>query len=65
MEKKALFEILVPTMRNDGRPIRTRPEMDEIIAMTMKYYDQLAVLAYKVSDEVILRHADGTGNDIG
>ena len=47
------------------RIIATRSEMDAIIDMTMKYYDQLAVLAYKVSDEVILRHADGTGNDIG
>ena len=112
MVKKALFEILVPTMRNDGRPIRTRfhkvwdakvrdisggltimpvakgqwlfkdelfqermipvriiatrSEMDKIIDMTLKYYEQLAILAYKVSEEVILRHADGVeAEDIG
>jgi hypothetical protein len=110
VEKKSMWEILVPTMRNDGRPIRTRfhkvwddkvrsisggltvmpvargqwlfkeklfeermipvriiatrSEIDSIIDMTMKYYEQLAVLAYKVSDEVILRHKDGDG-DIG
>ena len=110
--KKCLWEILVPTMRNDGRPIRirfhkvwdakvrdisggltimpvakgqwlfkdelfqermipvriiaTRSEMDKIIDMTIKYYEQLAVLAYKVSEEVILRHADGVAaEDIG
>src|ERR1035437_7205049 len=102
--KKCLWEILIPTMRNDGRPIRTRfhkvwdekvrdisggltimpvakgqwlfkdelfqermipvrmiatrTEMDKIIDMTLKYYEQLAVLADKVSEEVILRHAD-------
>ena len=101
-EKKALYEILVPTMRNDGRPIRlrfhkvwdekirnisngltimspvkgqwlfknelfqermipvriiaTRTEMDKIINMTLKYYDQLAILAYKISDEVLMRY---------
>ena len=109
---KCLWEILVPTIRNDGRPIRlrfhkvwdakvreisggltimpvakgqwifqeklfqermipvriiaTRSEMDLIIAMTLEYYEQLAVLAYKVSEEVILRHAKGSeANDIG
>jgi hypothetical protein len=108
--KKAMWEILVPTIRNDGRPIRTRfhkvwdekvrlisggltimpvakgqwvykenlfeermipvriiatrKQIEDIIDMTMKYYEQLAVLAYKVSDEVILRHANGEG-DIG
>lgn len=100
---RQLWEILVPTMRNDGRPIRTRfhkvwdakvreisggltimpvakgqwifkemlfeermipvriiatrDQIDKIIDMTMKYYEQLAVLAYKISDDVILRHA--------
>ena len=112
MAKKCLWEILVPTMRNDGRPIRTRfhrvwdikvreisggltimpvakgqwlfkdelfqermipvriiatrIQMDVIINMTLNYYEQLAVLAYKVSEEVILRHANGnTAEDIG
>jgi len=38
------------------RIIASREQMDAIIDMTMKYYDQLAILAYKVSDEVILKH---------
>lgn len=41
-------------------PVRimcTREEIEKIIDFTIKYYDQLAVLAYKVSDEVIMRHA--------
>jgi len=109
-EKKCLWEILVPTMRNDGRPIRTRfhkvwdekvraisggltvmpvakgqwvykdelfeermipvriistrDEIEAIITMTMAYYEQLAVLAYLVSETVILRHANKQ-NDIG
>jgi len=100
---KGLWEILVPTVRNDGRPIRTRfhrvwdnkvrtisggltimpvakgqwvhgdetfkermipvrmiasrNEMDQIVDMTLIYYEQIAVLAYKIADEVILRHA--------
>lgn len=101
--KKELWEILVPTMFNDGRPIKTRyhrvwdrkvyeitggltiltptkgkwvcPEgslfeermipvriactreqIDKIVDMTMIYYHQLAILAYKVSDEVILKN---------
>jgi len=99
---RSLWEILVPTIRNDGRPIRvrfhrvwdekiraisgglsilapargqwintegrlftermipvrllaTRVEIEKIIDMTMEYYDQEAVLAYKISDEVILK----------
>lgn len=100
-----LWEILVPTQRNDGRPIRTRfhrvwddkvrkitggltilapargqwvapdgvlfkermipvriactrAQIEAIIDITLKYYEQLAVLAYRVSDEVILKHAE-------
>ena len=95
-----LWEILVPTQNNDGKPFRTRyhkvwdekvrkisggltilppakgqwvcPEgelftermipvrilatsdqMNEIAEMTAKYYDQIAVLAYKISTYVI------------
>jgi len=101
---RSLYEILVPTVRNDGRPFRlryhrvwdsrvreisggltimtpakgqwlhkdelftermipvrviaTRKEMDKIIDLTMNYYDQLAVLAYRISDEVILKVRD-------
>lgn len=104
MNKKELWEVLVPTVRNDGRPIKTRfhrvwdakvygitggltiltpakgrwispdgklfaermipvrtvatkQQIDEIVKMTLKYYEQLAVLAYKISDEVLLVEA--------
>ena len=103
-EVKELWEILVPTVRKDGRPIHTRfhkvwdakvraisggltilqpakgqwihpedgtlfaermipvrimctrSEIEKIIDITLEYYDQLAVLAYRVSDIVILKH---------
>ena len=38
------------------RIIATREQIEEIIDMTMEYYDQLAVLCYKLSDEVILKN---------
>lgn len=98
-----LWEILVPCVRNDGRPIRvrfhrvwdakvreisggltimkpargqwidphegdlyeermipvrfvaTREQMEEIVDMTCVYYEQLAVLCYRIADEVIYR----------
>lgn len=99
---KTLWEILVPTVRNDGRPFRlryhrvwdqkvrqisggltimpvargqwvhkdelftermipvriyaTREEMDQIVDLTLKYYDQIAVMAYRIAEEVILKH---------
>jgi hypothetical protein len=103
METKSLWEILVPTVSNEGKPYRTRyhrvwdarvraltngltiltpakgqwisPEgqlycermipvrvlctktdIEKIIDFSMVYYDQLAILAYKISDEVILKH---------
>lgn len=37
------------------RIVATRAEIDMVIDMTMNYYDQLAVLCYKLSDDVILR----------
>jgi hypothetical protein len=40
-------------------PIRivcTRYQIDKIVDMTIEYYDQEAVLAYKISNEVILRY---------
>lgn len=37
------------------RIIATREEIEKIIDMTMIYYEQLAVLAYKLSSEVILK----------
>jgi hypothetical protein len=36
--------------------IATKTQINEIVDFTLKYYDQLAILAYKVSDQVILRH---------
>jgi len=98
---QSLWEILVPTMRNDGRPFRTRyhrvwdakvreisggltirpvekgqwvyqgvlfkermipvrilasrEQIEKIVDLTLKYYDQIAVMAYKISDEVIMK----------
>jgi len=103
VENKSLWEILVPTQSNEGKPYRTRyhrvwdakvravangltiltpakgqwvaptgelysermipvrilctkEDIDKIIDLTMVYYDQLAILAYKISDDCILRH---------
>ena len=102
-DTKEMWEILVPTVHNNGKPIKTRfhrvwdkrvyqitggltiltptkgkwvcpagglfeermipvrvactrKEIDAIIDVTIKYYDQKAVLAYKVSDEVIIKY---------
>lgn len=101
---KSMWEILVPTMRPTGEPIKTRchkawdekvrkitngltisapakgqwidprgelaverilpvrilatdGEMNKIVDMTIKHYEQEAVLAYKISTEYILRYA--------
>jgi hypothetical protein len=101
-EERGLWEILVPTVRNDGRPIRTRfhrvwdakvreisggltvltpakgqwispdgvlfkermipvrflatrASAEAIVEYTKIYYEQKAVLAYKISHEVILK----------
>ena len=37
------------------RIMATRQEMEKVVDLTLKYYDQLAVLCYKISDEVILK----------
>jgi len=96
-----LWEILVPTVRNDGRPFHlryhkiwdnkvreithgltimpvtkgqwidkgntfvermipvriacTREQIEQIIDFTIKYYEQIAVMAYKISEEVIIK----------
>ena len=45
-------------------PVRiaaTRTQINKIIDLTLEYYDQLAVLCYKVSDEVIIRHVCDKG----
>jgi hypothetical protein len=98
-----LYEILVPTVRNNGKPIRrrfhrvwdekvrkisggltvltpakgqwispsgelfqermipvrikcTREQIDKISDMTAEYYEQEAVMFYRVSDEVVIKH---------
>lgn len=103
MDNKLLWEVLVPTISNEGKPYRTRyhkvwdskvralangltifkpakgnwlspsgelysermipvrilcteAEINKIIDFTMNYYNQLAVLAYVVSDRYILKH---------
>lgn len=38
------------------RIVATRDQIESIIQMTLEYYDQLAVLCYKLSDEVILSY---------
>lgn len=100
-----LWEILVPTIRSSGIPIRTRfhrvwdakvrkisggltiltpvkgqwvspigqlfaermipvrisctrDQINQIIDMTLKYYEQQAIFCYKISDEVIIRYAN-------
>jgi hypothetical protein len=99
---RQLWEILVPTVRNNGKPFRTRyhrvwdakvraisngltimpvakgqwlhqdklyaermipvriiatrAEIEKIIDMSLVYYDQLAIMAYRISEEVILKH---------
>lgn len=40
------------------RILASREEMEQVINLTLKYYDQLAVLCYKISDEVILKYRD-------
>lgn len=103
INKKTMWEILVPTIRNNGTFIKTRfhrvwdtevrkisggltiltpakgqwvspdgelfaermipvriictkEEIEKIIKFSMKYYSQLAILAYEISNNVILRH---------
>lgn len=106
MTELELWEVLVPTVRNDGKPYRTRhhrvwdsrirkltggltvmpvakgqwvspdgvlfrermipvriackpAHMAEIIAVTMQHYpDQIAVMAHRVSDKVLIVHRD-------
>ena|SRR5208337_1573158 len=106
--KYELWEILVPTVRNNGKPIHTRfhrvwdakvreisggltirkPEkgqwvhpvskgviaermipvkvsgtrrqIERVCWMTAKYYDQEVVMAYRISEEVLMVHKDGT-----
>jgi hypothetical protein len=38
----------------------TRRQIEEICWMTAKYYDQEVVMAYRISEEVLMVHKDGT-----
>lgn len=109
-EPTYLWEVLVPTVRNDGRPfylryhkiwdekvkaisggltimkpakgqwidpktndlyedrtipvrfIATREQMLRIVDMTCVYYEQLAVLCYRIADEVVIRTIEEATN---
>lgn len=42
-------------------PVRiaaTRPQIEKVIDMTLDYYDQLAIMCYRISDTVIIRHRE-------
>ena len=50
----ALFtERMIPV-----RILATREEMEAIVNMTIEYYSQIAVMAYRISDEVILKYGN-------
>lgn len=40
------------------RIVATREEIEIVAELTLVYYDQLAVLCYKISDEVIVKRRD-------
>jgi hypothetical protein len=50
-EGQSVRERMIPV-----RVMCTREQIDQIIDLTLEYYDQLAVMAYRVSDEIILKH---------
>jgi hypothetical protein len=104
-DKRTMWEILVPTIRSNGKPIKTKchknwdqkvrkitggltifspakgqwispagdlflervipvrilaseKEMNEIVDMTLLFYEQKAVLAYQLGDSYILKYSD-------
>ena len=40
------------------RIMATRTEIEQVVDLTLEYYDQIAVICYKISDEVILKYKD-------
>jgi|SRR5579859_4653291 len=46
-----LIERMIPV-----RFLATRAEAEKVVDITLEYYDQLAVLCYQISSEVILKH---------
>lgn len=47
------------------RIIASRKEIDKVIDMTLEYYSQMAVLCYRISDEVILRYGKSIAGTSG
>jgi hypothetical protein len=47
---KLFVERMIPV-----RIIATKDEIEKIVDHTMEYYDQLAVLAYRVGEDIILK----------
>lgn len=52
-ESETIAERMIPV-----RFIATRAQVEKIIEMTLIYYSQDAIMAYKISDEVIIRYND-------
>lgn len=50
-DKELFFERMIPV-----RIACTREQIEQIIDITIRHYNQIAVLAYKISDEVILKY---------
>lgn len=50
-EGQSIRERMIPV-----RVMCTRAQIEKIIDITLEYYDQLAVMAYRVSDNIILKH---------
>lgn len=46
-----LAESMIPV-----RIATSKKNIEEIIDFSLKYYDQLAIMAYKISDDVIIKH---------
>jgi len=44
------------------RIIATRAQIEEIMDMTLAFYEQQAILCYRISDEVFIRTAKGVKN---
>jgi hypothetical protein len=51
LTKELFQERMIPI-----RIVATREEIEKVVDLTLVYYDQLAILCYKISDEVILKY---------
>lgn len=52
LEGDLFVERMIPV-----RFVATEEQANAIVDMTIKYYDQLAVMCFRVSEDVIIRHA--------